>query len=571
MRKLFLGLFLAVFSFFIFSKSVSAQGYQVEEFDSNIVINQDTSLTVTETIKVNFLENRHGIYRYIPVVYRADGRVINSRFNLISVVNGSGDKYKYTTNRSGDDIQIKIGDADTYISGEHTYVITYKVRKILQRFDGHDELYWNVAGGDWDTSLVKVQASVESEFADVINTKCFANCTIQTNQNRASFISSNELGNGEDVTIVVALNKANQLNFSPTLADQVYDNWGYVLCLLPIIALAFLWFKRGRDEKYVGDNVYFKPDKHQTESVSVFRREFLPMVYSPINDLTPAEVGTLVDERVDTKDVVAEIVELGRLGHLKIEKIIKKLAPDDYKLTKHKKDESGLREYQKYLLESLFSFDEGGNEVLLSELKRKFYTKLNIFKEKVNKHMHEQKYFYGNPNTTRAIWIGISTVVLAASFFGLIFFALNTGNLLPFFILLASAPAVLVFAYQMPRKTAWGYALFRQTKGLAFYLRYGKWRQEVNEKHLFLEEMLPLAISLGVVNQLARDMDKLGVKPPSYFNTHSVVWASSFNSFSTVASSSLVTGASSSSGWSGGSGFSGGGGGGFGGGGGGSW
>lgn len=73
------------------------------------------------------------------------------------------------------------------------------------------------------------------------------------------------------------------------------------------------------------------------------------------------------------------------------------------------------------------------------------------------------------------------------------------------------------FAAKMPRRTAWGYSLYRQVIGLKYYVSKGKWREEIMEKNLFLEEMLPLAISLGVVNKLANDMKDLGMEPPKYF------------------------------------------------------
>ena len=92
------------------------------------------------------------------------------------------------------------------------------------------------------------------------------------------------------------------------------------------------------------------------------------------------------------------------------------------------------------------------------------------------------------------------------------------------------------------------------------------------EKNLFLEEMLPLAISLGVVNKLSKDMKDLGVEPPKYFEGVVINnFSHDLNSFSSSMAANLSATPSGNSSWSGGSGFSGGGGGGFGGGGGGSW
>ena len=296
----------------VFPTSARAQEpYVVQNFHSNITINQDTSLTVEETIDVTFNEQRHGIFRTIPVVYRGNGRVINSRLAVLSVND------EYETSREGDSIQIKIGDPDEYVVGQKTYKIAYRVRRIIQRFDTHDELYWNVAGADWDTNILNASATVASGFAKVTKTECYLCREVSKNENSVSFESDSVLGNGTDMTIVVALNKTNQLSFATTTGELILDNWGYFIAILPILAISIIWFKRGRDIRYISDNVYYDPKNKTTEKTPVFnKREFLPMVYSPIAGLTPSEVGTLVDERVDIHDVVAEIVELGRLGYL---------------------------------------------------------------------------------------------------------------------------------------------------------------------------------------------------------------------------------------------------------------
>jgi uncharacterized membrane protein len=81
---------------------------------------------------------------------------------------------------------------------------------------------------------------------------------------------------------------------------------------------------------------------------------------------------------------------------------------------------------------------------------------------------------------------------------------------------------------------------------------------------LFLEEILPLAISLGVVNQLTRDMTGLNLPPPSYMGN---VAPSHFGSFQSSMGSTLSSAPSSKGSGFGGGGSSGGGGGGGGGGG----
>jgi len=65
--------FFIVFLFFLFSFVVAplsqarATSSFYKNFHSEVEVNQDTSLTVKETITVDFPSPRHGIFRVIPV------------------------------------------------------------------------------------------------------------------------------------------------------------------------------------------------------------------------------------------------------------------------------------------------------------------------------------------------------------------------------------------------------------------------------------------------------------------------------------------------------------------------
>ena len=39
---------------------------RTEQYTVDVTVNRDQSYTITEKIKVSFLQDRHGIYRYIP-------------------------------------------------------------------------------------------------------------------------------------------------------------------------------------------------------------------------------------------------------------------------------------------------------------------------------------------------------------------------------------------------------------------------------------------------------------------------------------------------------------------------
>lgn len=567
--------------FLFFAKSETfAQGYSVTGFSVLATINQDTSVTIKETIETNFQIQKHGIYRDIPVIYSTPKGKLNIRLKVLSVTDISGAAVKYTVSQSGGSVRIKIGDAKKYLRGPNSYVITYTARNVIQRFEDHDEFYWNVVGDKWDVDIPNPKIEVISAYAEFSGTACYLgqlgsntdNCSKSLSTSSVRFASYGDTAPGSDFTVVVGLNKQNLLVF-PTqtqatisyIQDNIWTILSYVFAISPLLLFGYFWYRFGRDQRYASENIYYAQMEDKVEAKPLFAREYLPLAYMRVGDLTPAEAGTLIDERVDMADIVAEIMELGRLGYLTITRKDKKMIigrKKDFLLKRKKKDTSGRADYQKFLLEKLFG---DSDEVKLTDLKLKFYKHLPELKKKLYKEVTDKSLFVDNPEVVRKKW-GIVYVLFVAPFV-----LLSIGSVLTplsIVIYLFSLAIGALFLINLPRRTAKGYGLYRQLKGLKDYLKRGKWKHEIAEKHLFLEEMLPMAISLNVVKELTRDMKDLGVEPPSYVSGVTTANLATFaTDFRTTASSSLSGGKSSS----GGSGFSGGAGGGFGGGGGGSW
>ena len=129
---------------------------------SDIVVRADSSLDVTETLRVNAEGDqiRHGILRDFPLPDQRYGRRVRIGFDVLGVErDGHPEPYK-TEGISGGE-RVRIGDADSYIDpGEHTYVIHYITTQQLGFFDDFDELYWNVTGNGWSFPIDRAEAHV---------------------------------------------------------------------------------------------------------------------------------------------------------------------------------------------------------------------------------------------------------------------------------------------------------------------------------------------------------------------------------------------------------------------------
>ena len=121
---------LFIFFIIIFSNKTfginSDAGYIIENYKMDIIVNEDNTFDVTETIDVRFTEKgKRGIIRNIPranFLKRENGEYSKNIAYLTNLeVN---DDFKYTKDRKY--YNIKIGKNDVVASKEKTYIIKYK-------------------------------------------------------------------------------------------------------------------------------------------------------------------------------------------------------------------------------------------------------------------------------------------------------------------------------------------------------------------------------------------------------------------------------------------------------------
>lgn len=122
---------------------------RIMHWDSDVTIQEDASLHVVETLKVNCQGNeiRHGIVREFPTDYKDHaGFEYKVRFNLLeSTMDGLPIGSRVEKFKNG--LRIYLGDRSKAVSvGTHVFRIVYNTKRQLGFFDDHDELYWNVTG-----------------------------------------------------------------------------------------------------------------------------------------------------------------------------------------------------------------------------------------------------------------------------------------------------------------------------------------------------------------------------------------------------------------------------------------
>lgn len=593
--KRFLSFGFFVLFFFIFSlPCFSQESWVINSFDSKVQIQNSGIVNVQETITVDFGSlSKHGIFRDIPVTYsgKTENEYVYSTVT-VNLVTIDGVSIGNETIPSGTYVRLKIGGANRTISGVHTYVIDYDISGVLRQFDNHDELYLNTTGNNWDVPIQKATSTISLPQDGVIKADCYEGPIGSTTQCKYSILDSktvqfnakSELVPGSELTTVIGFTKnlvpiiivsAPQYLLEPK-GEEFFTTQNMLALVMPILfTLIFIfskWVRSGRDLWFKARHPF---DKNAKEEVRpFFGQETTVVEFDSPEKLRPAEIGVLMDERADTLDVTATIVDLAGRGYLTIKELEKKwlFGSTDYIFTRQKEAGKELLEYERELFKRLF---DGKKEVKMSELKTKFYEDLSEVKKLLYKDVEEKKLFASNPEKIRSRYagIGIAFIVLGGVLIGFLGYAI-------FFILflsagiIASGIIVLLLAPFMPRRTALGRELYMRAKGYEMFLESAeKYRQQFFERKNMFNEILPYTIVFGVTEKFAKAFADLGLKAPAptwYYGTSKFnAYALSINmvTFSHAVSTSIQA-APKSSGFRSGGGFSGGG---FGGGGGGSW
>jgi uncharacterized membrane protein YgcG len=553
------------------SVGITTKELRIERFDEEVVVAQDGSVDVTENIRAHFIGGHwNGLYRTIPVEYFTPQGLNYSLFlDVKNITDGEGQKLRFESSRERHYRKLKIfvPNAD---NSTQTIVIHYTVSDALRFFEDHDEFYWNVTGDSWD---IPIQAASARVVLPEGTTGIRVNVFTGTYGSNTKDADAQVVGNGveaqtrdplryhEGLTLAVAFDKGfvHEPSSSEKLLRTIRSN---IVLLVPIAIFAlmfYLWWTRGRDPR-------LRPISAQ---------------YEPPDKLTPGEVGTLVDESADMRDITASIVDLAVRGYLVIEEKEKShmlgLWHDKnyiFHLKKPRNEWTGLKSHEQDLLGGLFA---DGDNVSLSDLQNRFYRFLPSIKNSIFDSLVQHGYYARRPDRVRSAYIGGGLVVGFLLIWGGNLVAKSLGMApMPFIIAgILSAAIICGFGWFMPAHTEQGTRALERTLGFEDFLAHveaDRFNRMVKTPEMF-EKFLPFAMALGVEKNWSKAFQGIYTTPPSWYqggfgpNFYAMSFVNDLGAMSSQASSIMASAPRSS----GGSGFGGGGssGGGFGGGGGG--
>jgi uncharacterized membrane protein len=581
------------------STPAQAQGLteRISDYEITIDVGADGDIDVVEEITYDFGNNqRHGIFRWIPYVYPYDGT--HDRIYEIDEVDVASPDAPddVSVKRENGRVQIKVGDPDETITGEHHYTISYSVSGAMNAFDDHDELYMNAIGNEWvDVGIDRATVVVNGP-ASIERVACFAGafqsrtpCENAGADGRRARFSETNLGYSDGMSIVVGFPKGAVAVSPPVLkerwsferaftADPAQIGSAGAVLAVGGIGLARALRRRAKDE---ADPEGYANLSGNREGAVEFR---------PPEGVLPAQLGVLIDETADPLDVTATIVDLAVRGYLRIEETKKDgLFRDrtEWTLRRLHNDTSQLRPYEAELFGHLFSSEaqpvaDGGPGDLVvevSELKREFSGRLAKVQKSLYSEVVELGWFRKSPELVRGQWLGLGILALIIALGlggGLV--AWSTFGLLGL-ALVVLAVVIIAVHRKMPSRTGKGSLALSRSLGFGRFIRNADadMLRYAEQENIFAK-YLPYAVVFKCTEKWAKafaglDQTQLAAQAGGFYVATGGFDANEFTRgierFSDYTSGVIVaTPASKGSSGVGGGGFSGGG---FGGGGGGSW
>lgn len=360
---------------------------RILDFLSEIVIHEDASLTVKETILVQALRHtiQRGIVRDFPTTYKDRlGHRVKVDFEILEV-RRDGRPEAYHTERAVNGVKIYIGKKDVLIPpGVYRYEITYRTSRQLGYFKDYDELYWNVTGTGWTFPIDHAAAHIQlPSGASPVRSAAYTGPQGARGQNfrfanlgqgSVSFETTRPLEVAEGLTVAVAWPKG--FVHEPTQVQRAMallgDNRGAVYGFLGLaLILAYylaVWVQVGRDPK---------------------PGTIIPL-FEPPQGFSPAAVRFVRHMGFDHKAFAAALIHMAVRGHLEIHE-----KDDTYELKRKEGSGAKLSAGEKKIAETLFGPENPGAIRLVNDKAATFKEALSQLHKTLSRE-YERIYFVRN-------------------------------------------------------------------------------------------------------------------------------------------------------------------------------
>ncbi len=525
-----------------------AKDWRIENIDVILDVQENGDVIVDETVTFAFEGNYHFVARDIPLANMPNGisdiEIRDASGAVLprgsSDTPGTCDVYEWEGSKA---LEVHFDLTDT----TGTWTFHYKAKQAILFWDVGDELRWYVIDAVTPVPIGSLKATVKLPKevpSDKMTQAVQAGYGVVTNVTSPG--SSTMVYQAEDIPaytnfwIVTGFPK-DVVKFTWTLrriGEFLVPKVGFLLPIATFLAMLLIWRRRGRDE----------PGQVYASYVS-----------EPPSDLSPGLAGALIDEKVDTKEVIATIVHLAHRGYLEITDTAKEgRAKKAMTIFTRRKPLDDLTGFEAKVAKALFD-SKHPDQVTTTDLKNRFYAHVQPIVGQVYEEVTKAGLFFKNPKKARSRWFGYG--IALAAILGVITFIFFSVELSGWgwFMLgsIVSVVIVLVFSPHMPQRTPKGAQEQRKWEAFRNYLKDLTRFQDMESAKENFEKYLPYAIAFGVEKDWVRRFEGLTVSSPDWYHPPVVIPTSTGpGPISTGGLGGGLAGPVSSSGGGGGGGFS---------------
>lgn len=413
--------------------------------------------------------------------------------------------------------------------------LAYTVLGALRVYSDGDQLWWDILpedryGFSVGSSVITVQLpdglAPREGIDPVVTYGAPADVTVNGTVVRASARSA--IPSGQEFSLRIQYPhtpQARQPNWQPEWdAQRIFEDTTAPLINLALIALSLAVTVGG---------VLFAFVRYRTRGRDPEIGPVPEYLSDPPSDLSPALVGTLLDERADTSDVIAIILDLAHRGYLIIEEnraegLFGLGFTSSFEFKRTQKPLNNLKSFEERLLRGIFP--KNTSQRSLDSMRNVFYVTLSKIQRELYREMVRHGFYIKDPETIRQGWVGGGILLCALGVIGgfLLFTEIITPTSgifalwLPPIALFVVGTAFIAVSGGMPAKTRKGAEEAARWRAFEKYLRnleqYGKVATAADR----LDAYLPYAVAFGIDREwVERFKNMPGVMmPPWYYPRH---------------------------------------------------
>lgn len=505
------------------SSNAQTKSFYWERFDVDITLQENGDMHIVERQTLNF-SGEPFTYGFATIKTGDAGNNDNitdirvSEGDFVYTESGSNAAGTFEVSRRSDEVTINWYFEPSL--GSHTYTFSYTVEGGVQvgspEEGSGDQIFWKAIPDDvlsrveQSTVRIRLPEGVEPQrytgtddflVAAYINGEEREDVNIQVSDDgrTITYATTQPIPAGQSLEVRVQFPHGQLPIETPRWQAQAQRADVIGLTILAVSLLIFiggplaallLWYLRGRDP----DMAVVVPD----------------FVSEPPDDLPPAVVGSLVDERVDMQDIVSTLVDLARRGYLTMSE-----QKNDHVFRRTDKSDHDLRPFERQFLKDIF---RNKSERSLKSLRYKFASKLPGLRKKLYEELVSQELVPRSPESVRNSYGCLAWLLLGFGFTSFIVLPALVGTEVPTAVCPAfgiglTGIAFFIVSRYMPTKTVKGAEAAAKWNAFKQYLREIDRHENLKEAGDIFEKYLAYAIAFGLERTWIRKFARIPTTP----------------------------------------------------------